>query len=62
MTMRRWIVNVLIGGSLALGSLAWADGCYEETQRVENPGRTIYCTICCTNVGTPAQQCTRSCR
>jgi len=66
--MRRWGVNLLnlaIGALLMFGvleALAYADACYEETYQDRTTLRMVYCTICCTNMGTPAAQCTRSCR
>jgi hypothetical protein len=65
---RRWgvnLLNLLIGATLMWGVLegvAYAVTCWEETSQDRTTLRTVYCTICCLNLGTPAAECTRSCR
>jgi len=67
MTMRRWgvnLLNLLVGAGLMFGALegvAYALTCWEETFQGAN-GRTTWCQVCCLNFGTPAAQCTRTCR
>jgi hypothetical protein len=58
------LLNLLLGALLMFGVLegvAYALTCWEEQSTGAN-GRITWCQICCQNMGTPAAQCTRTCR